>query len=348
MVKVGNRIEKTTTKAVPLTTRGMIIRSFELGQAYSEICKTYNISKSTFYNIKNKASASEDGTAQIGKSSGRPPILNARDKRQLLYSVNSEPFTPINKLAKDLNIPCSARTAQRIVLESGLRTYNAAKKPYISKANCKIRYAWAKEHVSWTQEQWENIIFSDESPITLRDFGSKKVRRPRGKRYNIKYLLPTIKHPTKINVWGCFGFNGVGNLAQIKGLMDANQFISIMKTNLMQSVKKIKGFYDYDIIFQQDNDPKHTCDMVVKWFEEKGITVLNWPSYSPDLNPIENLWAILKSSIADRNPTNEAELFALVNKAWDEIPNETLKNLVKSMPRRCQAVIDSKGYPTKY
>ena len=73
-----------------------------------------------------------------------------------------------------------------------------------------------------------------------------------------------------------------------------------------------------------------------------------WLGQSPDLNPIENLWSILNSRMKDHCCSTKEELFEELKAAWEALPVETLTSLVDSVPRRLQAVIDAKGYPTKY
>lgn len=101
-------------------------------------------------------------------------------------------------------------------------------------------------------------------------------------------------------------------------------------------------------IFQQDNDPKHTTGYTEKGFTDNMVTVLDWPSCSPDLNPIENLWQVVKERVGVLKITNFAELYAKVNKAVISISKTVCEYLVASMPRRCAAVFLGKGYPTKY
>ena len=104
------------------------------------------------------------------------------------------------------------------------------------------------------------------------------------------------------------------------------------------------------IIFQQDNDPKHTSYIARQWFAEKDISVLDWPSQSPDLNPMEHLWHHLKRQLAayPTEPRNMDELWERVVTEWEKIPAQVCMDLVESMPRRIAAVVEAKGGYTKY
>ena len=101
-------------------------------------------------------------------------------------------------------------------------------------------------------------------------------------------------------------------------------------------------------VMQQDNDPKHTRKIVKKWFQDNRVSLMEWPAQSPDLNPIENLWADVKKKVSEIKPTNNNDLWITVQQAWDSITVERCQNLVNSMGRRCSAVITNKGNATKY
>ncbi len=115
---------------------------------------------------------------------------------------------------------------------------------------------------------------------------------------------------------------------------------------MLPSADKLYG--DADFIFQQDLAPAHTAKGTKSWFNDHGVTVLNWPANSPDLNPIENLWGIVKRKMRDTRPNNADDLKATVKATWASIPPQQCHKLITSMSRRIEAVIKAKGAPTKY
>ena len=100
--------------------------------------------------------------------------------------------------------------------------------------------------------------------------------------------------------------------------------------------------------FQHDNDPEHTSKLVTEFLAQKKFRILEWLSQFPDLNPIEHLWEHIERKISVRKQSNQHDLFELIKRTWEEIPIDVLINLVDSMPRRCNAVVAAKGFPTKY
>ncbi len=94
--------------------------------------------------------------------------------------------------------------------------------------------------------------------------------------------------------------------------------------------------------FQQDLAPAHTAKSIKSWLNDHGVGVLDCPANSPNLNPIENLWGIVKRKMRNKRPKNaDAE-------TWASIPPQQCHKRITSMPRRIEAVIKAKGAPTKY
>ncbi len=120
----------------------------------------------------------------------------------------------------------------------------------------------------------------------------------------------------------------------------------ILEHFMLPSADKLYG--DADFIFQQDLAPAHTAKGTKSWFNDHGVTVLDWPANSPDLNPIENLWGIVKRKMRDTRPNNADDLKATVKESWASIPPQQCHKLITSMPCRIEAVIKAKGAPTKY
>ena len=106
-----------------------------------------------------------------------------------------------------------------------------------------------------------------------------------------------------------------------------------------------------------DNARVHTAGVVTALLAELDVRVMIWPPYSPDLNPIENLWAIMKREVYVLDPglatvpdTQQtlARLIATAQRAWMAINEAVLRSLGGSMSRRVQAILESRGWYTKY
>lgn len=162
-------------------------------------------------------------------------------------------------------------------------------------------------------------------------------------------MTATIKHPLSIMIWGCMSRKAVGRIQVIDGTLNASRYIKeILEPKLLSSAcdmfGQVSGF-----IFQQDGAPCHTAQLCKKWFMKSKVQLLTWPGNSPDLNPIENLWSRLKKLVAAKRPSNRQTLIEAVIASWYHIITpEDIEKLVNSMPRRCKAVVKSRGYPTKY
>lgn len=145
-------------------------------------------------------------------------------------------------------------------------------------------------------------------------------------------------------VWGCFCYDGVGDLKKIVGTMRKEDYHRILKYNVIPSGT---GLIGEGFVFQQDNDPKHTSKLCTDYINAKKragtLKFMEWPPQSPDANPIELLWDELDREVRKLRPTSEKHLWECLNKAWQELKPEALQKLVERMPRVCAAIIKSKG-----
>ncbi len=206
---------------------------------------------------------------------------------------------------------------------------------------------WAVEKKNWTVAQWAKVLFSDERKFCI-SFGNQgpRVWRKNGEAQNPCCLKFSVKFPQSVMIWAAMSSAGVGPLCFLKSTVNAAIYQEIVEHFMLPSADKLYG--DADFIFQQDLAPAHTAKGTKSWFNDHGVTVLDWPANSPDLNPLENLWGIVKRKMRDTRPNNADDLKAAIKATWASIPPQQCHKLITSMPRRIETEIKAKGAPTKY
>ncbi len=157
-------------------------------------------------------------------------------------------------------------------------------------------------------------------------------------------LRSSVKFPQSVMVWVSMSSAGVGPLCFLRSKVNTAVYQEVLEHFMLPAADKLYG--DADFIFQQDLAPAHSAKATSTWFKDHGIPVLNWPANSPDLNPIENLWGIVKRKMRYARPNNAEELKAAIRATWALITPEQCHRLIDTMPRRIAAVIQAKGAPT--
>ncbi len=237
------------------------------------------------------------------KNLGRKRCTNNRDERKLENTVKQSWFKHLGELHKEwteAGVSASRVTALRRLQEKG---YQATSEP---ETTSEASYLGCGEK-NWTVAQWSKVLFSDESKFCI-SFGDQgpRVWRKSGEAQipcclSGSSMLHSVKFPQSVMIWAAMSSAGVGPLCFLKSTVNAAIYQEILEHFMLPSADKLYG--DADFIFQQDLAPAHTAKGTKSWFNDHGVTVLDWPANSPDLNPIENLWGIVKRKMRDTDPT---------------------------------------------
>ena len=286
----------------------------------------------------------ERGTLQNRKSPGRPRKITEKVERLVTRSSKKYPFFNASQLRKTEKFSIAASCIRKILVKYGLRARITVKKPSIRQVNREKRQIWAKKMLSEkTKNFWKTVVFSDETTLDLDWGGRGLVRRPKNKRYDLKYMVKrNVFCRKKLMVWGCIRSNGERLLVKIENNVNSDEYIKILKENVLD-------FLYMHEPFQQDNAPAHKSLKTKNFFWENGFTILeNWPPQSPDINIIENMWSILKKRVCARQPETLKALWGYAQEEFGKIPCDYVEKLYSSIPRRLELVLKRKGYPTKY
>lgn len=192
------------------------------------------------------------------------------------------------------------------------------------------------------------MVFSDESTVQILDERTQHVRRRPGEEFKKECLVERVKHAASIMVWSSISVHGPGRLQVVSGTMNSEKYTNVLENALKPQIAE--WFGDEEYIFQQDNAPCHVSKRMKDYFLKQKMTVLPWPGNSPDMNPIEGIWGIMKRKINEIEVPNKRLLIERLIKVWhhdDELKSHCRK-FIEGMPKRLQALIKAKGGHTKY
>ena len=175
------------------------------------------------------------------------------------------------------------------------------------------------------------------------------VRRRRGEKYHEDCIIPTVKHPQSVMVWSVINYLGTGRLYIVQGTMRQDQYRKVLKERLLPQLDEWFPRRQ-DAIFMHDGAPCHKAKSITAFLNSQNIKILDWPGNSPDMNPIENVWELLKREMSKNPITTKTELIERLIHVWYHHPSiqDVVKSCIESMPRRIEAVIKAKGGLTKY
>jgi transposase len=208
-------------------------------------------------------------------------------------------------------------------------------KPVVSQKNKEKRVEYCRQYRNFNMK---NVLFTDESSFqlnsnTLKVFVKKGQARPRVNRYNPNY---------KIMVWGGISHYGKTALKIIEGTLNGESYRKLVLRGKRAEVKRFMGSRRW--WFQQDRAPCHRQKLTID-FIKRNITknILPHPAQSPDLNPIELVWARMKVFVERKRPKSKSELREAILQAWDDVDLSFIRSCVGGLKVRMRKIIDSGG-----
>ena len=292
----------------------------------------------------------EHGTLADLRRSGRPRITSAKEDRLIVRQVrtdNRQSARQVSEAVAEAGVNVSSKTVLRRLKEDGFVSRLLQAKPPLKPHIMAARFAFARKYRKMPLSFWEKVIFSDESKFELiTNRRRERLFRKKGEAYAPGNTKARVKHSPYVMVWGCFSYHGVGRLVTIPGRMTSQMYTQILSDNVMASAQEMGIASDF--VFQHDNDPKHKARLTREYLRKEGWEVLEWPSYSPDCNPIEHLWEQEDRQIPKRLRTRFSTFNDVLHDEWKAIEQSVLQKLVHSMPERLEAVYLAKGGHTRF
>ena len=259
---------------------------------------------------------------------------------------------PASKLKTALEtsgVKVSVATLRRRSYEQGFKCRRPLQKPKLTPAMIHKRHMWAKEHAHFTQDDWNNVVFSDESTFQILTDKAVFVRRRSGEQHKSECTVKTVKHPTSVMIWSCISSKGTGRLYIVQGMMKQDQYKTVLQTRLIPQVRE--WFPDGETFtFMHDGAPCHMAKSITAFLKDQKIEVLKWPGNSPGMNPIENLWELVKRRVSADIITTKQQLTENLIAVWCRDPDikALTSKCIDSMPQRVKVLLKSKGASTKY
>lgn len=321
--------------------KSKILSDYNNGITQKEISLKYSIPKSTISRIIKR------GNVVSCHKGGRPRKTTDKKDRKITNFFKKHPQATSKEVKVHMELDINPSTGRRRILQAAIQSFRPAKKPFISKENQKARLTFARTHLDWTLQKWKTVLFSNESKFNRHESdGRQHVRRPRSERLNPKYTKGTVKHGGgNVMVWGCFSGQGIGLIRRVEGIMVSEDYKQILKNTMLPYAEWKMPLVWW---FQHDNDPKYTSKLVKAWISEQHINILQWLPQSSDLNPIENLWEIVKRRIGNQILKKREDHVREIEKQCNKIPKTFIDNLIAPMLKRCASVTKNKGYAIKY
>jgi transposase len=284
---------------------------------------------------------------------------NSRIGLQIKKIVTDNPRIPFRDIPAELAKVVSNQEAipQKTVIhkylqENGMKTIRLLQKPLICARNIQKRVDFASEYMPELELLKMRTIWSDETTVRQRPNSQQLLWKCHSSvdKEDLPHNHQIQAGGFSVMFWGCFSAYGTGPLVALEGNQDQYSYRQTLRKHLLPEIRLARRDYGIDMTFMQDNAPCHKTDLIRDFLHQHGIPTLDWPPQSPDMNPIENLWHIVKKRRQKKYgiPRTQDELIEQVFDIWSNLEFSLLIKLVDSIENRLKEVLRLKGRATKY
>lgn len=276
---------------------------------------------------------------------GRPRVTTGAMDTAIYLQSQQNPFWSAVDLRDEVVPGISADTVRKRLKERGMRCRIPARKPALKPDHIEARLNFARDHMGWTVQDWERVIFSDEKIFRASSGGPLRIYRPStSHRFDRQYLALSDNPSGRftICIWMAFGkdFRCMHRVERktLNSIYYTERILPLIEDHVR----------DNDLIYMHDNSSVHNSHLSRNWCQAHNINIMDdWPPKGPDMNPVENVWGELVRRVRN-HPENRNQLWENVWEAFNAIGDEYFANLITSMPRRIAKVIQAEGLWTKY
>lgn len=319
----------------------------EQGASDKEIMEALECSR---HFVKRWSNVKENETFRDNRRSGRPRKLSYRCWRRIKALMGDRRHSSLRGIARRLRLERKARvhhsTIARILERKGFSAFARPRRVLMNAGHARKRLVFARTHKN---EDWSKVVFSDEKIFKLYSKASGADGWQWAKDKSEVEPVMVDRWGPSVHVWGAISIHGTSQLAIIEKTLDATRYQNILDQYLLPAADVWFGGEGYK--FEQDHARPHDANSSIAWLKEyvpDFFLPIVWPAKSPDLSPIENLWAQIDRDLDRTKIHTRDELIAEVKSEWAKVSVSLLQRLYASMPDRIKAVIRSNGWHTKY
>lgn len=281
----------------------------------------------------------------------------------MLRTLRANRFEPYKTVAEGLG-DTTASKVRRVARSHGYHRYVARRKPFLTRVAAAKRLAWARESEG---RDWKTVIWTDEASFELgKRIGQCRVTRRINEDLCLENIQPTFRSGRKsFMVWACIAHCRKGPLIRLdlesepvdqpgmkmgKGLNGAKYAAQVIRGPMREFYLQMVEERRVDMLVVEDNAPSHSSKIAKHARSELGIHTLTHLPTSPDLNPIEPLWLTLKRRVDKIRGSHHSldNLWAAVQRVWDELSVEDIQAHTGKMDARVLAVKKAKGWYTQF